>query len=526
MQYTLPHLIAHQCEKQSDSIAIRPVEGPPCSWADLDLQARSWSGALESAGVNAGDTVLTMLLAGIDGALGWVGPAYRGAIEVAVNHAFRGDWLEWIITNTKARVAVIDWRFWAQWESLEGLHELETLVVANGPAELPPTRPGQRVVPLPEFLADCGKASGPHRGQQCDIASIIYTSGTTGRSKGVLQPWRQWQGYVEAEVVPHDVRGNCEYAPYNPCHISGKLPFYSAAYLGTSVCTRAGFKTDEWLSDIRTYGCTYTTLVGAMANFVHHMPRLPDDAANPLTSVSMAPVLPDIDDFKERFGVKVFTVYSMTEIRIACASKTHYEVTGENHTSCGRAHRPEDIRLVDEFGSEVPPGVPGELIIRGEPWELNAGYLDMPLESLEVRRDGWFHTGDVLRRDEDGLYYFVDRLKDMMRRRGENISSFEVESAVLSHPAVRYAAAYGVPSDSGSEEEVMVAVELQPDAALEPAELLAYLKPKMPSFAVPRYIEVRAEMPMTLTERIRKFELRQAGVSAATWDALEPGNGL
>jgi crotonobetaine/carnitine-CoA ligase len=147
----------------------------------------------------------------------------------------------------------------------------------------------------------------------------------------------------------------------------------------------------------------------------------------------------------------------------------------------------------------------------------------MPLESFEARRDGWFHTGDVLRRDAHGMYYLVVRLKDMMRRRGENISSFEVESAVLSHPAVRYAAAYGVPSDSGSEDEVMVAVELQPDAALDPAELFEYLKPKMPSFAVPRYIEVRAEMPMTLTERIRKFELRKAGVSAATWDALESG---
>ena len=171
----------------------------------------------------------------------------------------------------------------------------------------------------------------------------------------------------------------------------------------------------------------------------------------------------------------------------------------------------------------VPVNTPGEMIIRGEPWELNAGYWNMPNETREAWRNGWFHTGDAFTYDEDGNYYFVDRAKDYIRRRGENISSFEVESIVNEYPAIAECGAAAVPAEQG-EDEVKIAVVLQPEAEFDPVELIEFLVPRMPRFAIPRYVEIWDELPKTeATARIQKAKIREAGVSADTWDRIEAG---
>ncbi len=172
---------------------------------------------------------------------------------------------------------------------------------------------------------------------------------------------------------------------------------------------------------------------------------------------------------------------------------------------------------------QVPANTPGEMIVRGEPWELNAGYWNMPDETSEAWRNGWFHTGDAFTYDEDGNYYFVDRAKDYIRRRGENISSFEVESIVNEHPAIAETGAAAVPAEQG-EDEVKIAVVLQPGAEFDPAELIEFLVARMPRFAIPRYVEIWDTLPKTeATARIQKGKIREAGVSADTWDRIKAG---
>jgi crotonobetaine/carnitine-CoA ligase len=220
--------------------------------------------------------------------------------------------------------------------------------------------------------------------------------------------------------------------------------------------------------------------------------------------------------FEKRFGVTMRTNYGMTEAGWPIA-------TGDDVTdplSCGQARPGFDLRIVDAHDRELPVGEVGELLVRAhEPWTMNLGYLARPADSAAAWRNGWFHTGDAFRVDQDGRYYFVDRAKDAIRRRSENVSSFEVESMVAAHPAVLECAAIGVPSDAG-EEEIKVCVVLREGERLDPGDLTEFLLETMPRFMVPRYVEYLPELPKTPTSKVRKVELKREPFTAATWDRL------
>jgi crotonobetaine/carnitine-CoA ligase len=282
------------------------------------------------------------------------------------------------------------------------------------------------------------------------------------------------------------------------------------------------FSLTEFWSDIRTHGVTATGIIGVIASFLMSVPRAPDDADSPLKSCSMGPLVANVDEFKERFGVRVSTGYGMTEIGAPLASDGWNLA---NATSCGRVrtgYPGYEVRVVDEHDEPVGPGVVGELVVRAsEPWVLNVGYYNMPAETAAAWRNGWFHTGDGFRYDEEGNFYFVDRIKDAIRRRGENISSFEVEAYVARHPAVQEVAALGVPAEHG-EDEVKICVVVRPGATLDPQELIEFLAPDMPRFMVPRYVEIVEQLPKTPTHRVRKVELR-AGTGTGTWDREAAG---
>jgi crotonobetaine/carnitine-CoA ligase len=219
--------------------------------------------------------------------------------------------------------------------------------------------------------------------------------------------------------------------------------------------------------------------------------------------------------FEQRFGLKMRTNFGMTEVGWPI-------VTGDrvdDHRSCGRARAGYDLRIVDEHDAPVPAGAIGELLIRSDdPWVMNQGYLNRPAETIRAWRNGWFHTGDAFRRDEDGNYFFIDRIRDTIRRRSENISSFDVESFVLAHPDVLECAAIGQPSDFG-EEEIKVFVVAVDGRELSASGLHGWLKEKMPPFMVPRYIEFLDELPKTVTSKVRKVELRALSNSVRTWDS-------
>jgi crotonobetaine/carnitine-CoA ligase len=225
-----------------------------------------------------------------------------------------------------------------------------------------------------------------------------------------------------------------------------------------------------------------------------------------------------MEDFEQRFDLRVATCYGMTEVPPVI-------VTGWEHgpwETCGRlidGYPWPEARVVDEHDRELPPGEVGELIVRtGAPWTLNGGYYGDPAATVAAWRNGWFHTGDAFRRDEDGWFYFIDRMKDTIRRRGENISSLEVETAVTEHAVVEACAAFGVP-DTYGEHEVMIAVVSAAGAAVEPADLATWLEERLPKFMVPRYIDMVDELPRNMTSlRVQKYVLRERGVTATTWD--------
>jgi crotonobetaine/carnitine-CoA ligase len=256
-----------------------------------------------------------------------------------------------------------------------------------------------------------------------------------------------------------------------------------------------------------------------MAGFLEKLPARPDDADSPLRLAFMVPLAGDIAAFSKRFGCTIYTIFNMTEVSTPILSEPNPLVRG----TCGKMREGVEVRLVDENDCEVPLGTVGEMIIRTDrPWAMNSGYFRNPEATARAWRNGWFHTGDAFRKDEAGFYFFVDRMKDAIRRRGENISSFEVEAEVMSHPAVREVAALGVPNEV-SEEDVLVVIAPVEGATLDPAELLEFLRPRMAHFMMPRYVRLLPELPKTPTSKVLKHELRQQGVTADTWDRERAG---
>ncbi len=275
------------------------------------------------------------------------------------------------------------------------------------------------------------------------------------------------------------------------------------------------FSIERFWDDVADHGVTATFLLGAMANFLHKQPAREDDAQTPLKKALVVPLFPEFEDFKRRFDIEVTTTYGSTECNVpirAGFEVSDYRTSGKLYTELYEG------RIVDTDDQEVPPGVPGEFVMRAkEPGILMAGYWKRPEATAAAWRNLWLHSGDVLKRDAQGNYSFVDRTKDAIRRRGENISSIEVENEINAHPAVVESAVVPVESEF-TEQEVMAVVALKPGQSLGPEALIEFLTPRMAYFMVPRYLDFVAELPKTATGKILKYPLREQGLTATTWD--------
>jgi crotonobetaine/carnitine-CoA ligase len=510
----LPVLIARQAAERPDAPYVVDAEtGDTWTYRQADADADRWAAALQHAGISEGDTALVMLPPCTEAVAVWIGLARLRALEVPLNTDYVGRLLRYVIDDSQARIMI------AHFDHLSAIEEvrperLHTVVVV-GADELPES--SLPLISAQEFLgrADAEPANVPPPTGR-DIASIIYTSGTTGPSKGVMVTWRQAELTATA-IMPSEMFGadDAFYSPFPMFHMSSKGPLYAVALLGARVVMRRRFKTDAFWDDVRAFGVSTTILLGAMANFLYQQPEKSDDADTPLRDALLLPLVPDLERFKKRFGLQVRTTFNMTETACCIVSD------GPNladETSCGRVRPGFQARIVDSDDVEVGPGELGELVLRAdEPWTLMAGYWRKPEATVNAWRNQWLHTGDGFTRDEDGNFYFVDRLKDAIRRRGENISSFEVEAQVNEHPDVVESAAVAVPSEYG-EDEVKVVVVRRPGTDIDPAELVEFLSGRMPRFMVPRYVEVVDELPKTPTQKVRKVELREAGITESTWD--------
>ncbi len=514
---TLPAVLARAVAERPDAPALRDPERA-LSYAETYEAARVLGGGLSRLGAGPGRPVLLMLDNHLDFALGWLGLGLVGAVEVPVNTAYRGSMLAYLLQDSGAELIVIEDRYCERLAQVaDRLPALRTVVVRGGEgAALPRDR--FEVVHLAALL-DAAPAP-PVDAQPWDLAAIMYTSGTTGPSKGVLVTHAHAYGYCTPALF-----GACDPEDHALVtlplfHIGGQWAgVYNALIAGAEAVVLDGFHATTYWDDVRHYGATYTLMLGAMAGFLHRQPERPDDADNPMARALMVPVIPEVECFSKRFGISIGTAYGSTE-----GSSTLVSPFGEPHAgSCGRLRDDFEARIVDENDIEVPTGEVGELVLRPhEPWSVMIGYHGKPEATVKAWRNQWLHTGDAFVVDADGRYRFIDRKDDALRRRGENISSFEVESAINEHPAVQESAAVAVASEH-TEDEILAVVALRPGAEVAPEELCKFLAETVPYFMVPRYLRLVEALPKTPTEKIQKQELRRAGVTDDTWDREAAG---
>jgi crotonobetaine/carnitine-CoA ligase len=509
---SLPNLLASRARAQPEKTFIRTVDGSAVSYAAMEGKVQTWIETLSRAGVGASSNVLVMLPNSVDSIAVWMATARLSAVEVPVNSGYLGNMLCHVVNDCGARCLVVHARYLDRFEEIKAeIPDVETIVVVGGVPENSHSSFDLRV-PLStcELPVHAPQLLAPH-----DLACIVYTSGTTGPSKGVAMTWRQlietarWCIPGE-DITPEDVW----YCPWPFYHVSGKLSLVGAAMADATFVLRETFSTSQFWDDVKRFGCTTTMLVGATILFLEGQPPGPQDKEHSLRNVYVCPLPSNPKGFMERFGVRLCTAFNMTET--SCPIVTGWQLGPGD--SCGRPRPGVQCRVVDDNDEEVQVGTVGELVIRTErPWELMSGYWNRPAATVEVWRNQWLHTGDAFKRDADGNYYFVDRLKYAIRRRGENVSSTELEMEINAHPDIAESAALGVPSEWG-EEDIKIFVVTKSGEDIDPRKLMEFLSARVPRFMLPRYIVSVPEIPKTHTFRAKKEELRSMKTDDRTWD--------
>ncbi|TXL79570.1 ATP-dependent acyl-CoA ligase [Vineibacter terrae] len=496
-------LLDRRAQETPDKVFVQfAASGQSWTYAALRRIVVETAAALQELGVAQDDPVLTWMPNGPDALRLWFAINYLGAVHVPLNLAYRGQLLEHAVRTSGARLILGHPDLLPRLEAVSCPSLAQRLAVATSASI---TAPG-------------GEPRPPARDiMPWDTQHVIYTSGTTGPSKGVLCSYLQ---AAETALAFHAVTADDRNMVNLPLfHAGGTNAVYRMLLKGGSIALVEAFDTASFWDTIRATGTTCLTLLGAMVPFLLKAPPTARDRDHPLSKAMVVPLSDEAQAFAERFGVDIYTTFNMTETSCPLVSERNPTVRG----TCGRPRPGVEARIVDENDCEVAPGAIGELILRTDvPWAMNHGYHNNPEATARAWRNGWFHTGDGFRRDEAGNFFFVDRLKDAIRRRGENVSSFEVEAELMAHPDVREAAAVAVPSEHG-EDEVLAVIAPVADRRIDPADLLRFLLPRMAHFMVPRYVRILPELPKTPTQKVQKKLLRDDGVTADTWDREAAG---
>jgi crotonobetaine/carnitine-CoA ligase len=432
--------------------------------------------------------------------------------------------LEYIINNSEARVLVVDQAYLDRIQFLEDrLKNVENVVVytpsGSAPANVVLKKNQVRMEEFSSF-PDREPPNGPH---YSDLATVLYTSGTTGPSKGVMMShahcyYFSWTVVENLGLKADDV----DYTCLPLFHANARLMCsYPCLLAGAQIAMTGRFSLSGFWKDILHFGATVFNALGAIGPLLLSALPRPEETDNPARLAFMVPQPKDHKAFEERFGLRVSTAYGMTEINLPTFNPLDEDLPAG---SCGKAIPAYECMIVNECDEEVPLGEVGEMVVRPkEPYTLLSGYYNLPDKTVEACRNLWFHTGDAMYRDENGWFYFVDRIKDAIRRRGENISSFEVEAVLNSHPQILESAVVSVKDQELSEDEVKACLVLQPGETLAPEELIKYCVPRMPYFHVPRFIEIMESLPRTPSGKIRKVQLREQGLTPNTWDREKAG---
>jgi len=515
VEQTLPALLERQADRYEDRPLFR-FGVTELSYRDVrELAARS-AGRLAEAGVRPGDRVAAMCENRLELFELILGCVWAGAIVVPINTASRGAQLEHILGNCGASLLVVESAHLEAFAPLRSRGSVElawVLPPLDGLPADPGSVAGWSVVDVPA----AGEAIAAHPAGPGEIAAILYTSGTTGPSKGVRCPHAQfyWWGVLMSESL-RIVEGDVMYTCLPLFHTNALNAFVQALVSGATFVLGERFSASRFWARVKAADADVTYLLGAMVTILMARAYEPVEREHHVR-IALAPATPAriFDRFHDRFRVQLVEGYGSTETNAPIVAEDPAQGRGGY---MGTVRAGFHARVVDENDEPVPDGTAGELVLRhDEPFAFADGYWAMPEHTVQAWRNLWFHTGDRVVRDPDGWFRFVDRAKDAIRRRGENISSWEVEQAVLEHPSVSAAAAFPIPSELG-EDDVMTAIVLEPGEALSAEELIEHCRPLLPYFAVPRYVEFVSELPLTENGKVRKQVLRERGLTPATWD--------
>ena len=523
--WTVAHVLRSHAERTPEAtFLIAPEESAQFTFGETYLQARRVAAGFAAAGAVRGDRVVVMAANSSRFVFTWLGCGLAGLVEAPINSAYEGEFLRHQTTLAGARFVVTDdvhaRRFIAIRDAIPRVEAFFVIDTGSMPAAIDALRgAGWRAEPWDDLVAR--EPAEPVALTPGDLASIFYTSGTTGPSKGVAMPHGQMYFFGQEVVSLQRVTAADTYLTTTPL-FHGNAQFmaaYPALIAGARLVIRSKFSASRWVDHLRENDVTVTNLIGVMMDFVWKQPSRADDADNVLRSVYAAPTASSIlAGFMQRFGIEAMVdAFGLTE---TCAPilSPYGEIRPPGAAGL-EASDYFEIKLVDpDTDREVPVGTVGELVIRyRHPWTCCLGYYGMPEKTVEAWRNLWFHTGDALRKDEDGWFYFVDRYKDALRRRGENISSYEVEQALLSFPAVRECTVLGVPAEQeAGEDEVLAAVVTS--EPVRPEQLWEWCEGRVPAFAIPRFIRFVDTIPRTPSEKVKKADLREVGITDDTFD--------
>ncbi|MDP6270740.1 MAG: AMP-binding protein [Alphaproteobacteria bacterium] len=509
----LGYQLERWAREKPDQTAIIFHGGETWTWGEtLELVRRAAKG-LQDMGVKKGEHVLSWQPNNREAVLTWFGLNYLGAVYVPINTAYKGNLLRHLVELSDASLIVSHADLAPRLDSI-GRGLLSDAIITGGEAALEHLT----VHPESALLPKQGLAEMPDPVEPWDTQYIIFTSGTTGPSKAVLSSYVQ--GYsMGPEAHPYVEESDRSLVNLPLFHVGGTIYMVMTLGNGGSCFVDTHFKTEEFWDTVRTYEITASCLVAAMIPFLLKLPPSNQDLDHPMKKALCVPWNEDAMALGKRHGIDMRTTFNMTEISASMVSESYPPQSG----TCGRVRAGVEARVVDENDCEVAPGQTGELILRTDrPWAMNHGYYKNPEATARAWRNGWFHTGDGFYYDDEGYFYFVDRIKDAIRRRGENISSFEVENEVTAFAAVREAAAIPVPSELG-EDEVMVVVAPVEGSEIDPLELFRFLEPRMAHFMLPRFVRIVDELPKTPTQKVQKHLLKERGVTNETWDREAAG---
>jgi len=514
---TVPALLMRLVEEQPEKELVRFLEDGS-SYSRREVLHLGIEAAKEyrMLGVQPGDRVALMLGNGIDFLRYWFGAQLCAAVVVPVNTEMRGPILASILDEVEPRVIVTG-------------REAREQVAAINPKSIVLQRQESRrhKLPVPAISGDELESAREALAAVAPgtLAAIQYTSGTTGRSKGTM---------CSQEMIMNKAVGTQAVMNYGPDDVAfTALPlfhgnalfttFVPAMRAGARVAVAERFSASKFWQQVTASRATTVNLLGTMAEILLRQPQNAIERSHSLRRCLCIPWPKDAAGMEKRFAVALTTLYGLTDSGTPLGVPFDLRRDG----SCGRPLGGWDCRLVDENDREVPTGQPGELVLRPkEPFIEKLGYWRAPEETVKSWRNLWFHTGDVMRRDAEGWFYFVDRTKDMIRRAGENVSSFEVEQVMLLHPMVRQVAVIGVPSELGDDEvfAYVVPKEAWPSETAGLAEqLFDHCLDLLPYFAAPRFIKFVVSLPRTASEKVKKSELREGGIPADAHDRGDSG---